>query len=113
MLYTVSLDILKKELPKATFKRVLNSHIKKLSEALPYRINIIQSVYGDYFQAKGTFGYHDSRKLWVSISLGNKTKTLETYGTIDPIKLQKLVKKEFEKHAYSSIQDYLYIKYNV
>jgi len=59
---------------------------------IKYRLNITTSKTGiKFYQLKGTTGYEDKKKLWVSISLGNENAVLKKYGTTDSDKIKDLM----------------------
>lgn len=71
---SISVQTLKKHLNNETYTAIAKEEAFKKASIFKYRVNIHKDVNNEdkfYLQLKGTIGYDNKKKLWVSHSLGS------------------------------------------
>ena len=73
---SVIIETLKKHLDNDTYISIVNDEASRKASIFKYRLNATKNPYNEnkfYLQLKGTIGYNNKKKLWVSHSIGSAT----------------------------------------
>ena len=88
---SVNIQTLKKHLNTETYTTIAKEEAFRKSSVFKYRLNVHKDVNNEgkfYLQLKGTIGYDNKKKLWVSHSLGSMS-----YDELKSLDKQELLLK--------------------
>lgn len=101
---SVSIEILKKYLDNETYTTIAKQEAFRKSSVFKYRLNVHKDIKKEdkfYLQLKGTIGYNNKKKLWVSHSLGSIS--YDELKSLDKQELLLKYRSVMEKKANAAI----------
>jgi hypothetical protein len=107
---SISIEILKKHLDNQAYNTIAKEEAIRKASIFKYRLNVHKDVNNEgkfYLQLKGTIGYDNKKKLWVSYSLGsisydelkeiNKQEIILKHKTVMQEKAKDVILRQFLK----------------